>query len=698
MTRSRTHAGARPRQAEARPVSRPDDLHEREAERAAEVVARGGSVSDWSFSAVPASAPDPVQRQEVVKPKSDDEKKKEAATKVAEAVLETPAGKAVKEKVLADPLVKTVKDAATSPAGLAVGGVALAGGVAALGAAKKPLPFQPPAIPLDRITPGLSGQVKLEGPVNAPTFVGLTLTYKEQGPKGRKKTAGDEYAAETARLKAQQELFKPTAQKAAEKQQEDEAVQAWIRSQRLTLPLTPGAAPRVEDTPKAEDEQPKKDEEKAPVQPAPASPSAAPPAQANVDDALSAPGRPLDPSTRRTMEARFGYDFSGVRVHDDARAAATAAGIDAAAFAVGEDVVFGTGRYDPAGDEGRRLLAHELAHVVQGGRGGRDGSHVSRQVAQAPQQAAPPAPAPFTDPELRSYLELLRRTRAVEGGGDSPRKARELIARWSAGAPDFAILTIPERVLLVQELVGGARAADSETAIFALLVEALPEERLSILWGVGEERIRAVLSPPNLTRFDDMVRSSVDDAVTGLLRDWTVADVVRILDRHGDGHVIDDLLARRYRVISFETAFDRWRYDDGHREEQELTGLRGNTDRDAREIRLRSSLNAEEAASTLFHEIRHAVSPEGTTNDEYLEDEISARVNAEEFRIRHGMGPSRESYRRADGTVDEAAIRREIRGSSHYNPTGRSRIGRRYVGEHVVGGWRPPRRGAGQRP
>src|SRR5439155_12983239 len=89
--------------------------------------------------------------------------------------------------------------------------------------------------------------------------------------------------------------------------------------------------------------------------------STAPPASpgsVDVGDALSTPGRPLDPATRRRMAAGFGSDFSGVRVHDDARAAATAASIDAAAFTVGDDVVFGRGRYRPSGPDGARLLAH----------------------------------------------------------------------------------------------------------------------------------------------------------------------------------------------------------------------------------------------------------------------------------------------------------------------------------------------------
>lgn len=82
-----------------------------------------------------------------------------------------------------------------------------------------------------------------------------------------------------------------------------------------------------------------------------------------IDRALR--GVPLDPGVRSDMEARFGADFSGVRVHDDARANSLAADADAKAFTVGSDVVFSAGRFDTATSEGRHLLAHELAHVVQ---------------------------------------------------------------------------------------------------------------------------------------------------------------------------------------------------------------------------------------------------------------------------------------------------------------------------------------------
>lgn len=85
----------------------------------------------------------------------------------------------------------------------------------------------------------------------------------------------------------------------------------------------------------------------------------------HVPQVLSEPGAPLDAAVRRDMETRFGHDFSRVRVHTDARAADSARDVQALAYTVGEHIVFGREQYAPQGAPGRRLLAHELAHVVQ---------------------------------------------------------------------------------------------------------------------------------------------------------------------------------------------------------------------------------------------------------------------------------------------------------------------------------------------
>ena len=95
-----------------------------------------------------------------------------------------------------------------------------------------------------------------------------------------------------------------------------------------------------------------------------ATPAAAPPL---VGEVLREPGSPLDASTRDFMEPRFGHDFGSVRVHTDERAAQSARSVGASAYTVGRDVVFGSGQYAPETQRGRRLLAHELTHVVQQG-------------------------------------------------------------------------------------------------------------------------------------------------------------------------------------------------------------------------------------------------------------------------------------------------------------------------------------------
>jgi cell wall-associated NlpC family hydrolase len=84
-------------------------------------------------------------------------------------------------------------------------------------------------------------------------------------------------------------------------------------------------------------------------------------------DAIRGAGQPLPEDVRAYMEPRFGYDFSGVRVHNDSQAHQLARSVNAVAFTVGQEVVFGAGAYAPESDTGRRLLAHELTHVIQQG-------------------------------------------------------------------------------------------------------------------------------------------------------------------------------------------------------------------------------------------------------------------------------------------------------------------------------------------
>jgi hypothetical protein len=85
-----------------------------------------------------------------------------------------------------------------------------------------------------------------------------------------------------------------------------------------------------------------------------------------IDNIRSSEGASLDENTRESMESRFGgYDFGNVRIHTDERAARSANSVDAFAYTIGNDIMFDEGQYTPNTLEGRRLLAHELTHVIQ---------------------------------------------------------------------------------------------------------------------------------------------------------------------------------------------------------------------------------------------------------------------------------------------------------------------------------------------
>ena len=86
---------------------------------------------------------------------------------------------------------------------------------------------------------------------------------------------------------------------------------------------------------------------------------------AHVQSAISSGGNPLDRATRNFFEPRLGSDLSAVRVHTGGAAAESAKTINAKAYTLGSNIVFGSGEYEPDSDGGKHLLAHELAHVSQ---------------------------------------------------------------------------------------------------------------------------------------------------------------------------------------------------------------------------------------------------------------------------------------------------------------------------------------------
>lgn len=98
--------------------------------------------------------------------------------------------------------------------------------------------------------------------------------------------------------------------------------------------------------------------------------------------AIPSGGHGLPGDVQAMMESRFGVDFSRVTVHDGADAQRQASDRDANAYALGEHLVFDRGHYAPHSAQGQRLLAHELAHVVQQRRGGGAASASSEQALE----------------------------------------------------------------------------------------------------------------------------------------------------------------------------------------------------------------------------------------------------------------------------------------------------------------------------
>jgi hypothetical protein len=331
-------------------INKPGDEYEQEADRIADAI-----VSSKGYSAMNKITSIPegeLQREEGGKPpKSDAEKYKEALKKAGEAFLQTNTGKQIKDKA-----EKLGKDFVSTLPGKIIAGSAAAGIVTAIAATNSELPMQIPEIPLDIITPGLKIKLTYEGPVRKPTSASITFIFEEQIKKTEKekRTEKEKYRAETARMAEELEQFREGLKTPEQRAAEQEMF--WQAFWRMKGPygIEPLNIPGLRQKRKEEviQRKPVNNDEISEVPPI-------------VHEVLGSPGQPLDLEARIFMEPRFGHDFSKVRVHTDAKATESARTIGAAAYTVGYQIVFDKSRYLPDSTEGRYLLAHELAHVVQ---------------------------------------------------------------------------------------------------------------------------------------------------------------------------------------------------------------------------------------------------------------------------------------------------------------------------------------------
>jgi len=144
----------------------------------------------------------------------------------------------------------------------------------------------------------------------------------------------------------------------------------------------------------------------------------------SVHRALAMSGRPLDAPVRQEMETRFGHDFSQVRIHQGGAAEQSARDVGAQAYTVGSHIVFGAGRLAPETPQGRRLLAHELTHVVQQ-EAAADGGAVRVGAESAGFPSARAAPGLLMRQEITS---VGKDPDLVGGGGLKPKTGEDDVA------------------------------------------------------------------------------------------------------------------------------------------------------------------------------------------------------------------------------------------------------------------------------
>jgi hypothetical protein len=290
-------------------------------------------------------------------------------------------------------------------------------------------------------------------------------------------------------------------------------------------------------------------------------PSSAPPI---VHEVLNSPGHSLSAETRSFFEPRFGHDFSSVRVHTNTRAAESARAVNAHAYTVGNNIVFGSGMYSPATERGAGLLAHELTHVAQQSNVDRSSSTLELGEAndsyerQADAHAAavavgdkPTSFAPLSSPrvqgsfvsglldvllfiprlfglevfpaeDLREYLADIRRRRGPAGGIFSDNKARACVSREN----EFGPYDVQTKVFLIQEMLDGWTSFLDEGSIITLLRRS-PSERAQIVSAVGRNHLWSKFDGSNRRIIEALTLTAADagDALVSRLRNLTPGEI-----------------------------------------------------------------------------------------------------------------------------------------------------------------------------
>jgi len=321
-----------------------------------------------------------------------------------------------------------------------------------------------------------------------------------------------------------------------------------------------------------------------------------------VDEVVNSPGAPLDEATRSFMEPKFGHDFSGVKVHTDERAAESASAVNAHAYTVGSDLVFGSGKYAPSTVEGNALLAHELSHVVQQDGSAQTGiaaksiSHPSdgaeREADLAAQQVMnneevhlnQSAAAPiqrldlgegigigaavagagliglgiaalagafdkttFTEAELDAYLASLASKRKPEGTTASDNKARDIVGRWQKGIAKYNINN-------------GFKNAGVSISAFDLKILLIQEMLLGATLDDDEQAILKIFSASSRAERDNLADRIGYDELYSAFDGDELDQLYVLLPQMGSFHPRG---SKEHKAYTVEQYIEKWEKEHG---------------------------------------------------------------------------------------------------------------------------------------
>jgi hypothetical protein len=223
-----------------------------------------------------------------------------------------------------------------------------------------------------------------------------------------------------------------------------------------------------------EDEDEEKDEEEEMLQTKRSSsqaPEVTPSIETGIQTLRRSGGQPLSPSLRTFMEPRFGQDLSGVRLHTTEPAAQLAENLNAQAFTLRNDIVFGAGKFQPETVVGRRLLAHELTHVIQQSRYN-TADHLLRRKPLTNEERKRERLIEFLNLVKSRILRRVQRGQKILITKGRSEKAEQILSLNRSGDPEFGNIAADIKQILTQFVVLGKKLNKGQMSLHRLQIEA----------------------------------------------------------------------------------------------------------------------------------------------------------------------------------------------------------------------------------